>query len=244
MKNKMIFGIVLVLILLIVVVGLIIPNTKEKDNYDYKIVFYDGMEPGNEYVIEISEDYDIKVSKTSLCSAVDCKPTTDSYLVDFSEENRQIVKENIRAYFVVGNEIEVIPADLNEEALLAIKSIIYKDENILNEIAELSNEDNFLYAISSNRLNCHTVTLMLYSDNTYRYYYTYGNGDGEPKYIQGEYNYDVNKLIDNLDNYEDDGNGPFIITNYTDNYVTYGNNKELSELLGMLDLDLDVCLTD
>lgn len=48
----------------------------------------------------------------------------------------------------------------------------------------------------------------------------------------GIYNYDVKKIIDNIDKYKDDNHGSYSIIDENGNkYITYSTNNELKELL-------------
>lgn len=59
----------------------------------------------------------------------------------------------------------------------------------------------------------------------------------------GIYNYDVKKIIDNIDKYKDDNHGSYSIIDENGNeYITYSTNIELEELLSSLNITLKTCL--
>ena len=59
----------------------------------------------------------------------------------------------------------------------------------------------------------------------------------------GSYNYDISKLISNINNYEDNDIGPYYIKAYNgESYTTYNTNKELQDLLKELNIQLEKCL--
>ncbi len=90
-----------------------------------------------------------------------------------------------------------------------------------------------LWTIRSDRLNCPTVVLSLYSDNTYVI------GDKE-----GTYSYDISKIISQNDQYEEDDIGPYILrTQEGKTYYVYDTNKYLMDFLKSIDVNLDTCQT-
>lgn len=104
-------------------------------------------------------------------------------------------------------------------------------------------ESDLVLEIQSNRLNCPTPLLKLYSDNTYEYHYTY-NTDGNiliPK--SGTYNYDISLILDSVDKYPELDTGPYVLTDESGvKYSVYDNNLELTDLLSEIGLNLDQCL--
>jgi len=131
--------------------------------------------------------------------------------------------------------------DLEEKELIVIESIIYNNEEYLNEINKL---ENLIFDVHSSRFNCLTVSLNVYNDNTYRYIYTYGINGEKPKYKEGIYTYDVSKLLTNINNYDipEKNIGPFILTMNDKSYEIYDNNIELQEFLQSISINLDKCL--
>ena len=96
------------------------------------------------------------------------------------------------------------------------------------------------YTISYNGINCPTPTLYLYSDNTYEYYYTFGTDNEKLIPKTGTFNYDITKIINNIDKYEENNFGPYSIKEENGkNYTTYNTNTELQELLTSLDITLE-----
>jgi len=246
MKTKTLFKIIFVLLIIIIITGSIL--LINKDNYIYKITYNDDTIPGNIYNILIYDNYDIKVEKQPLCSTKECIEgnytlSKENFNVIFNIENKKIVKQIIETLFKNknNNEIELTYYDLNKEQLIVIESIIYNNEKYLEEI---TNPRKLLFEVHSSRINCPTVSLNVYDDNTYRYTYTYGINGEKPKYIEGIYSYDISKLIQNINNYNIPENniGPFLLTISDKNYEVYDNNLELQAFLQSININLDKCL--
>lgn len=109
--------------------------------------------------------------------------------------------------------------------------------------SKIEDEAKLSYTISYNGINCPTPTLYLYSDNTYEYYYTFGTDNEKLIPKTGTYNYDIKKIINNIDKYEENSFGPYSIKEENGkNYTTYNTNAELQELLSSLDITLEKCL--
>ena len=105
-------------------------------------------------------------------------------------------------------------------------------------------ENKLSYEISYNGINCPTPYVIFYNDGTYKYYKYYGTEIGGLKPQKGKYEFDMNKLIKNVNNYEPDQAGPYTI-NVSDgkSYTTYSTNKELRELLDKNGIILEKCMT-
>lgn len=227
MNKRFVIIIVLGLLLSTIIVGLLIPKAKVY-KYAYTINYSD--ENNNSYVINIPSSYDnIKVSNSS-----------DEFIVNFSDTNKEVLKYSLTPYLMDNKTINLSSSDIGEYNNIVLSSIINNDEKIL---INASIDDDSSYDIYLDRSDCNSVTLSLYKDNTYRYFYTFGSNTGIPKYMDGKYTYDVNKIINNISKYKEETK-KVIITNYKDIYETYIENKELQELLNEINVDLDVCLTE
>lgn len=100
------------------------------------------------------------------------------------------------------------------------------------------------YEITYNGINCPTPYVVFYENGTYKYYEHYGIGEKSPKPSTGKYEYDMDKLIKNVNNYEEDRGGPYTIkVSNGDEYTTYSSNKELRELLDTNNIVLEKCMT-
>lgn len=99
------------------------------------------------------------------------------------------------------------------------------------------------FTITYKGINCPTPTLYLYSDNTYEYYYTFTSEGNELIPKTGKYNYDITKIIKNVDKYEENDFGEYYIKDKQGKeYVILNTNIHLQELLNSLDITLDTCL--
>ena len=100
------------------------------------------------------------------------------------------------------------------------------------------------YEITYNGIDCPTPYVVFTESGTYEYYEHYGIGDSDPKPSTGKYEYDMDKLIKNVNNYEEDRRGPYTIkVSNGDEYTTYSSNKELRELLDTNNIVLEKCMT-
>lgn len=113
---------------------------------------------------------------------------------------------------------------------------------ILSKINKVTSK--LSYEITYNGINCPTPYVVFYSDGTYKYYEHYGIDEKSPEPSTGKYEYDMNKLIKNINNYEEDERGPYTIKISTQQeYITYSTNKELRELLDKNNIVLEKCMT-
>lgn len=101
-------------------------------------------------------------------------------------------------------------------------------------------ENNLLFEIKTENLNCETVRLKVYDNNTYKYYYSVDNEE----YLFGKYTYDASNIIKNR-NKNKTNNGVYILTDkYGKKYEINGISKDLDILLKEINIELDTCLID
>lgn len=165
-----------------------------------------------------------------------------TYEINFSEKNTDLIYEYMEEL------------SKEEESKSIYKTSIYKDEEAIinslinNDELYMLNSSNIklLYEFSYEGLNCMTPILRLYDNNTYEYYYTYTTNEQKeliPKV--GSYNYDVKNIINNIDKYERNKYGMYIIEdNLNNEYITYSSNKELKEFLESINVKLSTCLEE
>ena len=210
------------------------------EEYEYKIEY--SVNDNLSYDIYLKNDNSILVKKLKINDSYDIV-NIDTYSLDFSQKNKIILND----YIV--REIKRNKKD--KENSLYKNSTLRKDEiNIFNSI--IKNDESYLsniesaaklsYIISYDGINCNTPTLYLYSDNTYEYYDTFNTNNGKLIPKTGVYNYDIIKLISNIDKYEENYYPYSIIDENGNNYVTYNTNIELKELLSSLNITLEKCL--
>lgn len=107
-----------------------------------------------------------------------------------------------------------------------------------------SKKTGLSYEITYNGINCPTPYVVFYDNGTYEYYEHYGIGEQELKPQKGKYEYDMSKLIQNIDKYEEDSRGPYgVKMSNGEEYTTYSTNKELRELLDGNNIVLEKCMT-
>lgn len=307
----------------------------------YEIIYYDESIPGSKYDISVQKNNKIEITTTHFCSAIDCEPTTEKEIFNYSKDNLEKLKifinnnfsnnyvevheskltdrqkevihallqgeyffeKNVEEYkykieyskndslsydiyfkndnsilvkkLKINSDYDIVSVDtytlnfsqknkaklndyIEKEVKKENKNVIYKystlqkDEiNIFNSIVKnnesylnnIENEVKLAYTISYSGMNCPTPTLYLYNDNTYKYYYTFSTDNEKLIPKTGTYNYDIKKIINNIDKYEENNFGTYSIKEENGkNYTTYNTNTELQELLTSLGITLEKCL--
>ena len=307
----------------------------------YEIIYYDESIPGSKYDISVQKNNKIEITTTHFCSAIDCEPTTEKEIFNYSKDNLEKLKifinnnfsnnyvevheskltdrqkevihallqgeyffeKNVEEYkykieyskndslsydiyfkndnsilvkkLKINSDYDIVSVDtyalnfsqknkaklndyIEKEVKKENKNVIYKystlqkDEiNIFNSIVKnnesylnnIENEVKLAYTISYSGMNCPTPTLYLYNDNTYKYYYTFSTDNEKLISKTGTYNYDIKKIINNIDKYEENNFGTYSIKEENGkNYTTYNTNTELQELLTSLGITLEKCL--
>ena len=208
------------------------------EDYKYKIEY--AKNDSVAYKVYFKKDNSILVKKLKINDDYDIVKI-DTYSLDFSKKNKKIINDYIEKEVKKENHNIIYKnSTLKKDEISIFKSIEKNNESYLNDI---ENEVKLLYTISYSGLNCHTPILYLYSDNTYEYYYTFGTGNEKLIPKTGTYNYDITKIINNVDNYAENKIGQYFIQDQNENtYITYNTNMELQELLTSLDVRLDTCL--
>lgn len=214
------------------------------EDFKYKIDYLVNMH--QEYIIYFKDNNDILVKKIHFDENLTIDKI-DTYSLNFTKENLKILNNYIteEAIKEKNNVIHKSNSFRKNEKNI-IDSIINNDQSYLKDFDE---QLKIAYTISYNGINCYTPTLILYNDNTYEYHYKaiiFG-GDlsetpiAEPK--TGVYNYDITNIINNIDKYEENMAGPYIIKDSNNKeYVTYNTNIELRELLNSIGVNLETCL--
>ena len=208
------------------------------EEYKYKIEY--SKNDCLTYVIYFKNDNSILVKELKINNDYDIV-SVNTFLLDFSPKNKAILTDYIEKETKKENSNIIYKyATLRKDEINIFNSIVENDESYLNNI---ENEANLSYTISYVGINCPTPTLYLYSDNTYEYYDTF-SADNEMRIPKtGTYDYDISKIINNIDKYEENEFGLYYIKEENGkNYETYNTNTELQELLSSLDITLEKCL--
>lgn len=201
------------------------------ETYEYRLIY--SYSDDIEYSFYFKDDNRIIAKKLDVVEEFeDYKIST--YEIKFSDESMKVL-------------FDFVKKDGDKE--ISKSSNIYKDEvHIFNSLVKndesyLKNNDNgvkLAYEISYNGLNCPTPVVRLYSDNTYEYYDSYSVDDGIKT---GVYNYDMNMIINNINQYKKNSFGSYIIKDSSGReYVTYNTNVELNEFLNLIGVKLNMCL--
>ena len=124
-------------------------------------------------------------------------------------------------------------------AILGVRYISVKDNILILNEEELKNVSNF--EISSNRINCQTIKLIVKDNKTYKIIYGYNN-DKEINEA-GTYSYDVSKIVSNNKIYNKNEHGIFKLTAMDGTvYEIYDTNEDLNKFLNEIEVNLDTCL--
>lgn len=112
--------------------------------------------------------------------------------------------------------------------------LLFKANNAYNSILGMTNEDGLIFELHYGNLNCDVVSLEVYNDNTYKYYYS----DYESPRL-GTYDYKISDII-NASSLT--GDGPyFLTTGKNTEYSTDKNNHYLREFLNSIGIDIEQC---
>ena len=207
------------------------------EEYQYKMEFSKSMTSG--YDVYFKEDGSIVVKEYSSNDDFDIEKI-NTYTLHFSQEHMDLLNNYAKEQAEKTGENVLVkgPGMYKSEANI-IKSIIENNESYLDE-----ESPKILYIISYHGINCLTPSLVLYDDNTYEFYdtFTINNEPVVPK--TGTYNYDLTKLIQNIEKYPQDPLGPYSIQGKDTSYTTYSSNVELKELLNSINVSLTGCLKE
>lgn len=183
-----------------------------KENDDIKVIEYDD---------------DLKINK--------------SFFLDFKYENMLKVKNFINDQFINTNKNYMNINILNDDELRIMESIVYNNEYYMDNYDDTESNE-LVFEVHSNRLNCPTVSLEIYSNNTYKYKYGI-KFNGDVLVNTGTYTYDIQKILNNIDNYEDNNRGVYLLeTKSGQTHILYDNNVELKEFLNEINIVLDKCM--
>ncbi|MBR4262315.1 MAG: hypothetical protein IKQ35_03015 [Bacilli bacterium] len=204
------------------------------EDYEYLIEYHENNTYG--YYIYFKDDNSIVVKKAKINDKYDIV-NIDTYNLDFKKEKIKLLYKYVENESKTNKTKYIIKSSIllkNETNIF--KSIVEKDEKYLTE------EEELVYIISYSGVNCPTPILYLYNDNTYEYYYTFATGYQKPTPKIGNYNYDINKIIKNIDKYKEDPSGIYNINELNGKtYKTYSTNAELKEFLNSIDVKLEEC---
>lgn len=207
------------------------------EDYKYKIEY--SKNDSLTYEIYFKDDNTILVKRLEINNYAIKK--VDTYKLDFKKENISILNNYIIEEVKKENRNTIIKSStLLKDEINIFNSIVENNEEYLNNN---ENEPKLSYTIEYEGIECDTPTLYLYSDNTYEYHdkFSINNKKITPKI--GNYDYDITKIINNIDKYEKNDFESYIIKDKDGkSYITSTTNIELNELLTSLDVKLDKCL--
>lgn len=207
------------------------------EDYKYKLVYTES--DSTTYYFYFKDNYTVLAKKATISTDYDIKKI-DTYSINFKEENINFLY----------NYIEELAKKENDNIVRKYSTLYKNEKNIYTSLtkndesylANIENDVKLLYTITYNGINCPTPSLLLYSDNTYEYYYTFSVGNTALIPKTGTYNYDINKIIENIDKYEENLAGPYTIKdNNGKSYTTYNTNTELIQFLDSINVKLEMC---
>ena len=258
MKGKQIIIILVTILTLLISLGIIFVLKKLSYSNDYKyiILYNDNLIPGNNYEIYINNDYSIKVAKQPGCSTIECMegtyyPEVETYELNYNEYNKELLKNFLEDIFKEEktNKIDFRERNINEYQENVIMSILVNDEKTFSQIIEKTEQvsvdetdKELLFKIySSSRVNCLTGELRVFSNNTYEF--VTGFTDNGEVIETGNFIYDVNQILNNLNSGESNSIEPFtLITSDGITYDIYDSNKYLQEFVSEIGVYLDKCV--
>ena len=197
----------------------------EKDDKKYTLI----IDERDKYILNIFDDKIHVHSIVHLKCGMDCDPAEEEYVLNFSEENINKVKNFIFELYEEkdSNEININFDDFNDNDLNILKAIMQNNESYL-----APTQKSIYFTLQSQRVNCLTSKLYVYNDNTYEFENT-----------SGKFNYNVNAIIGNASKYEDDNKGPYVLTISDGTEIKlYSNNIELNEFISEINVPLDSCM--
>lgn len=97
-------------------------------------------------------------------------------------------------------------------------------------------DKKLLFEMTSSKLKCPTAYIKVYEDNMYEYI---DNSDDFASL--GIYNYDISKILDNIESLSDDKAASYTLTIKDKKYSIY-ENKEVEEFLESIDVNLHRCI--
>lgn len=258
MKGKQIIILLITILILLISLGIIfvLKTLNSSTGYKYIILYSDNLIPGNNYEIYINNDYSIKVVKQPGCSTIECMegtyyPEVETHELNYNETNKELLKNFLEDIFKEEkmNKIDFRERDISEYQENVIMSILVNDENIFSQniekIEQVSVDETdkeLLFKIySSSRVNCLTGELRVFADNTYEF--VTGFTENGEVIETGNFIYDVNQILNNLNSGEPSPFEPFtLITNDGVTYDIYDSNKYLQEFVSEIGVYLDKCV--
>ncbi len=144
MKKKYLVGIGVVVLLLGIVLVLFLFWPKEKKEILYHLEYQNDYVPGAKYEISIYSNNDIKITKTSFCSKVDCEPE-EPVVFDyhFHDKNMKLLKQFIEKHFPNQETINIPFESLNAYEKDVISSL--EDGELAFEISVEEYEYQVIY---------------------------------------------------------------------------------------------------
>ena len=142
------FSIVCVLSIFVILISLLIfpvfstisNEVYIKNKYDYYIKYQDSMNTYNIY--KLNHDVKVYIEEQVQCIKDPCPTLKTNHKVKFSETNMKIVHDFIKSFFEdhKDNSIQIFSKNLSNEQDNILKSIIYNDENLLNNMYDLKTQ--------------------------------------------------------------------------------------------------------
>ena len=204
------------------------------EDYQYRIEYQ--KTDDTSYDIYLKADKSIIVKKSYVNSDYDIDKI-DTYALAFSKEKINFIFDYVQNEKLENNSILYKFSFLRKDEADIYDSIVNNDESLL----KLENRVALLYVIYYDGIDCPTPRLYLYSDKTY-FFSENKYVDDINKYIS--YDYDFNKIINNLDKYKSGVPLDYYrIESSVDGkiYTTNSSNVELMSFLKSLGVNLVQC---
>lgn len=243
--KKNIIAIVLFVITIVIGVGAVIILKNEPAKYTLNYT-----DNNNLYVIKVFDNkVTVNTKETLTCVKAPCETVDKNFKLTFNEDNTDKVYDVFKTIFTDDTKVKDINANvLSNEQKKVLSAVIINDDSSLEEVPSIEpiktgNEDEadkkeLLFTIRSGRINCLTVVLKVYEDNTYDL-----ETASNVKPTTGTFTYDVKKIIENANKYEKNERGIYTLTTKKGETVTlYDTNKDLTDFLKEINVNLDTCI--
>lgn len=119
--------------------------------------------------------------------------------------------------------------------LLLLIGLDYKNSKKINN-------EELVFKIYNGSLDCNSVILEVYEDNTYKYYYAYENDIKNLKYQEGTYKIDVKDFINKRNENIIEYNSYVYEDEFGKKYNANGISKNIKKLLDEIEISLNSCL--
>ncbi len=215
-------------------------SKEEKNEVEEKEYQISYQEENSQYeIFKKGDSVTVKVEEQVVCIQAPCNPITYQHAIRF-EKNKKEVLSFLEDLFskTTDTHITITTNQLDDAQQRILEAIIYNDETYLEEPKK-----ELYFTLQSARIDCPTVLLKVYRDNTYEYIYG-STRDGNLVSKEGTYAYPVSSFLEDSRNEEPNEIGPYRLTfaSGEEKYL-YDNTSDIQKFLEKIQIQLDTCST-